>query len=487
MLDRNDARLRKVERLARGEQPRVVDLFSGCGGISLGFHRAGFDIVANVEYDRHAAANHARNFHPGDERYGQARDITAVEPEELMAELYPSANPAGLVDVIVGGPPCQAYTRIGRAKLRDVREHPEAFRLDPRGNLYLRYLHYVERLQPLALVMENVPDALNYGGTNIAQETAEALDAMGYECGYTLLNAVHYGVPQMRERMILVAIARELGVEPQMPAPTHWMDLPNGYDQMRQGATRELGQLSFFSRSHFMAAPRPGRDLPRFVSAREALCDLPFMTGPAEKEDRPDGVVSYPETGEITPYARLMRTWPGFSTYAEVKGHVTRRLVRDYPIFRRMQWGDQYPEAYKVAERIFAEQIAAAPGAVPGSDEYERLREQVVPPYDPSKFPNKWRKMEPDMPARTLMAHLGKDCYSHIHYDHDQARTISVREAARLQSFPDGFQFPPVLNAAYRMIGNAVPPLLALHVAQTLRETLHAAIAGRQVAAGSLR
>ncbi len=82
----------------------------------------------------------------------------------------------------------------------------------------------------------------------------------------------------------------------------------------------------------------------------------------------------------------------------------------------------------------------------------------MVPPYDPTKFPNKWRKLERDFPSRTLLAHLSHDTYSHIHYDSEQARTISVREAARLQSFPDGFEFCGAMNAAFGQIGNAVPP-----------------------------
>lgn len=112
-------------------------------------------------------------------------------------------------------------------------------------------------------------------------------------------------------------------------------------------------------------------------------------------------------------------------------------------------------------------QLRTETGAAPrrGSAAWETLRASIVPPYDTGKFPNKWRKMEPDLPARTLMAHLGKDSYSHIHYDSAQSRTISVREAARLQSFPDGFVFRGAMNAAFRQIGNAVPPLLARAVA----------------------
>ena len=106
--------------------------------------------------------------------------------------------------------------------------------------------------------------------------------------------------------------------------------------------------------------------------------------------------------------------------------------------------------------------------------EYEALRKSIVPPYDVGKFPNKWRKMWRDKPARTLMAHLGKDGYSHIHFDSDQARTISVREAARLQSFPDGFEFCGAMNPAFRQIGNAVPPVLARAIATEMRRTLFA-------------
>jgi DNA (cytosine-5)-methyltransferase 1 len=120
-----------------------------------------------------------------------------------------------------------------------------------------------------------------------------------------------------------------------------------------------------------------------------------------------------------------------------------------------------------------------------GSDAWLALKASIVPPYDHTKFPNKWRKMEPDRPARTLMAHLGKDGYSHIHYDNAQARTISVREAARLQSFPDGFVFCGTMNPAFRQIGNAVPPLLAKAVASELLAQIRTALAApaRKIAA----
>jgi len=111
---------------------------------------------------------------------------------------------------------------------------------------------------------------------------------------------------------------------------------------------------------------------------------------------------------------------------------------------------------------------AALADLEPGGVEHARIEKATLPPYDPGKFPNKWRKMEPDRPARTLMAHLGKDSYTHIHYDDSEKRTISIREAARLQSFPDGFVFRGAMNPAFRQIGNAVPPLLARALGEEL-------------------
>ena len=121
------------------------------------------------------------------------------------------------------------------------------------------------------------------------------------------------------------------------------------------------------------------------------------------------------------------------------------------------------------------------------ASESEELRKAIVPPYPLDSFPNRWWKLKKDYPSRTLMAHIGKDTYSHIHYDSDQARVISVREAARLQSFPDGFRFCGAMNSAYKQIGNAVPPLLAQRLAEVMLTAIHAALpkaprGGRRVA-----
>jgi DNA (cytosine-5)-methyltransferase 1 len=472
----------KIARLKAGGNPRVLDLFAGCGGISLGFSSAGFTIAGAVEFDPDAAASHGRNFHGSDAAHSQARDITKTSPDQLAKDLRVGPI-ASAFDVLVGGPPCQAFARVGRPKLREVDNHAEAFKHDPRAQLYIDYLHYVEAFAPLAVVVEKVPDVLNHGGQNIAEEIAEVLESKGYICRYTLLNAAFYGAPQMRERMILIAYRREITDVVSFPEPTHFIDLPPGYEGTRSVALKFLKRESADDTHHYIHAPKAARSLTQAVTAEEALGDLPAIDARkllksgalrrgARRFDEPMAYGKEPHTS----YAKLMRTWPGFEARPALTDHVIRYLPRDYPLFARMNPGDQYPQAHQHAMEMFEQQLAllARQGVQvkPGSQQYEEIKASIVPPYDVGKFPNKWRKMWRDQPARTLMAHLGKDSYSHIHYDSEQARTISVREAARLHSFPDGFTFCGTMNPAFRQIGNAVPPLLAKAVALHMMKTL---------------
>ena len=477
----------KLRRLSAGGVPRVLDIFSGCGGLSLGFHAAGAKIEAAVEMDADAARSHGLNFHKGAPRHSVARDITATTPKALCDDLE-LGDPAAAFDIIVGGPPCQAFARVGRSKLREVADHPEAFRHDPRARLYIDYLNYVEACQPLAVVLENVPDMLNHGGHNLAEEICEVLASRGYVCGYTLLNSAFYGVPQMRERMFIVALHEQVGEDVSFPAPTHRIELPPGYESSRLVALKHLEAFAAKAgRAHFHPAPKPKAGLPAAVTARQALADLPpidaralLASGELRRGARRfDAPIPYTPPKRPNAYVRMMRNWPGFPAPGSISDHVIRYLPRDYELFARLKPGDQYPEAIRTAEKMFADALKREAGAGKpprkGSARWLALRASIVPPYDPTKFPNKWRKMEPDLPARTLMAHLGKDSYSHIHYDSQQARTISVREAARLQSFPDGFRFCGTMNPAFRQIGNAVPPLLAKALAACVLSALQPA------------
>lgn len=463
-------------RIAGGAPPRVLDLFSGAGGISLGFQHAGFRIEGALEIESLPALTHAQNFHCGAPDlmalHGKPRDVTRVEPDELVEELHlGSAEDA--IDVLVGGPPCQAYARVGRAKLREVAEHPEAFRIDPRGNLYLRYLTYVRRLKPLALLMENVPDILHFAHHNVVEEMVETLDGLGYDARYSLINSAFHGVPQMRDRVFLVAFRKELRVAVRFPKATHHMELPPGYGGTRAVALRYVDLLGG---AGYVMPDLGDPSLPFPVTAPEAIGDLPFIRGDSVKRGtrRFTELVRYRPTKDLTAYQALMRHWPDFESPGGVKDHVIRYLPRDGMVFKEMRQGAEYPEAHDTALRIVRRE-AARLGYRQGTQKYQRLYDSIVPPYDVSKFPNRWWKLREDFPVRTLMAHIGKDTYSHIHYDEKQARTISVREAARLQSFPDGFIFQGAMNAAFRQIGNAVPALMASAMAKAVRESLQEA------------
>ena len=223
------------------------------------------------------------------------------------------------------------------------------------------------------------------------------------------------------------------------------------------------------------------------MTAQDAIGDLPEIDARAlvskgvlkRGARRFDNPVPYDEKRSVSDYAHSMKNWTGFEARGGIYDHVIRYLPRDYSLFARMREGDQYPEAHRLAQKMLAEKLSelAKTGVSlePGSPEHEEVSRSIVPPYDAGKFPNKWRKIARDQPVRTIMAHLSKDGYSHIHYDSAQARTISVREAARLQSFPDGFVFAGAMNTAFRQIGNAVPPLMAYTIATEVMTAIRTA------------
>lgn len=409
------------------------------------------------------------------QRLARSRDLFTLSPGRAARDMrLPSVTDS--VDVILAGLPCQAFARIGRSKLGSIAEDPDAYRKDPRAGLYRRFLTYVRAFKPLAIVLENVPDILNHGGHNVPEEISRTLTAWGYRCRYSLLNAANYGVPQLRERLFLIALHDSLDSDPAFPAPTHQATIPTGYGNARQCALKHVD----IAQSHYAAPPTATSGLPPAVTVREALADLPPINRGewSEKEPRPSRNIS--DVSEYVQKAagfpRIMRNWKGFAAGDLVGAHVARHTPRDYRLFRQMLPGEQYPEMHRRASAQFNAEIrrcrAAGEDIAEGGRAWNLVKKKMVPPYDPGKFPNKWRKLEPDRSSCTVTAHVGKDTYSHIHYDSAQARTISVREAARLQSFPDAYMFSGAMNAAFRQIGNAVPPLMARALACTLAASL---------------
>lgn len=483
--EQHAARALKIERLRDGGIPRALEMCSGCGGLSLGLATAGFELAAHIEIDPEAAASYALNFGPdkaADDPWSRPRDMVSDSAATLVSELGLGSDPAAAFDVLAAGLPCQAFARIGRSKLREVAGgNDDAFQKDPRAALYRRFLQYVTDVQPLVIIIENVPDILNFGGHNVPEEICETLEKAGYRTGYTILNAAYYGVPQVRERLFIIAIADALKINPEFPEPTHFLDLPKGYEGSRRVALKHVDPDS----KRFRPIHIPSRQLGKAVGVREALGDLPKIkehkSNPkVMRRRRLAEVLPYRmPRGGISAYARLMRKWRGFATKGGTDGHLVRLTPRDFPIFQKMDHGADYPQALRIAEEMFRAALKkkAMTRVSRTSKAYLELKQAIVPRYDADKFPNKWWKLDPLKPSRTLTAHMGKDTYSHIHYDSYQCRTVSVREAARLQSFPDGFRFAGAMNAAFRQIGNAVPPLLGLAVAEAVRAQVDQAIA----------
>jgi DNA (cytosine-5)-methyltransferase 1 len=274
----------------------------------------------------------------------------------------------------------------------------------------------------------------------------------------------------MRDRVFLVAYRRELRATIRFPRAKNHMVLPPGYAGTRAVALRYVDLLD----GRGYVQPDLGDEsLPGPVTAEEAIGDMLPIKGTSVKRGarRFTELVGYRESTQMTAYQTAMRQWPGFESEGGVRDHLIRYLPRDHLLFAEMRQGAEYPEAHATAVRI-VQRKARKEGISEETKAYQKLYASIVPPYDVSKFPNRWWKLRPNWPVRTLMAHIGKDTYSHIHWDAKQARTISVREAARLQSFPDGFAFQGAMNAAFRQIGNAVPPLMAACIAKIIRDTL---------------
>jgi DNA (cytosine-5)-methyltransferase 1 len=472
--------------------------------MSLGFRAAGCRILAGIDEDDVANATFLENFN------SLQRDYPPYVPPPGAGNLlkFDLGRIPGeeKIDILIGGPPCQGFSHIGRAKLASLQgagHREQGFEEDPRNELYKTFLSALRLWKPRAFVMENVPGMRSVRGESVADHAGGDLAESGYRVGYAVLNSVWYGVPQFRERLFFVGIRSDLGVSPVMPPATHQAaTVPIGYSSngIVSGHSQHMGYLPLTM--HYELAVNQERVNAPATTVHDALGDLPEITDHLLDQQLPRGdfrrILSYP-CPPHAPYSHLMRSWPGFGALDGVIDHAIRRTKRDYVTFGRMEPGDRYPQAIAIAAARIREKVAEEIGKAKTHaavlaleqlrSEFDSARscgapfkvwspalaafaKEIFPPYPEDKFVDKWRKLIPGQPSWTVTAHLGKDSYSHIHYDDTQKRAISVREAARLQSFPDGFLFSGNMGDCYRQIGNAVPPVLSWVIADTLLRRL---------------
>lgn len=455
---------------------KCLDLFSGAGGLTLGLAAAGFESVGAIEIDDVAGKTYVQNF--GERSvalFGPAAgDIRRTDPSVLRQSL--AAAGVTELDLLAAAPPCQGFSRVGRGKLDSLASRVGAFLEDERNGLFRHAVLMVQELRPRVFVFENVPGMLHLRGRNMVETVCEAVADLGYDVRATLLNSAWYGVPQTRERIFVLGVRDDLGVEPRFPKRRHEVNLSRGYlsnAELDPGNWRNPGFFITWDR-----LPKT-RTLEPATTVRMALGDLPVFTAHLRATSNGHTYRARRELFGPVPYrssadnwfAKLMRAWNETIRTDAVTDHFCRWTPRDFETFRRMKPGDRYPQAVEEAEARYREAITSwkeVGGRRPRKADF-------IPPYSLEGFPDKWRKLVPDYPAWTVTAHLGKDTYSHIHYDSHQARAITIREAARLQSFPDAFTFGGNMGDAFRQIGNAVPPLLARAVGVTVIEILREA------------
>jgi DNA (cytosine-5)-methyltransferase 1 len=369
--------------------PLAADFFSGAGGLSLGLEKAGFKVVLGADHEPFANRTHAHHFG------GLSVNWDLSDPA-IVAKIGDLLNEAQ-IDLVAGGPPCQPFSRAGRSMLRHRVQRGLRDPHDERRDLWRSFLEIVDRARPKAVLMENVPDMALDREMFILRSMVEELEQLGYSVEERVVDTWRYGVPQFRQRLILVALHNN--TEFRWPAET--------------------------------SEP---------VSVWNAIGDLPEVEGGWRPEGGEHGWAEY--AAPITQFQREMRCEVAHDDAHKVFDHITRPVRDDdREAFESMTHASKYTDLKK---------------------EHQRYRGDI--------FDDKYNRLNENDLSRTITAHIAKDGYWYIHPR--QSRTLTVREAARLQTFPDDFRFDGPPSAAFRQIGNAVPPRLGFVVGRAIRESL---------------
>lgn len=399
----------------------LVDLFAGCGGLLDGFLQTyKYNEIASVEWLK-PQVNTLINRLESKWNINDAKDRVLYFDMQREEELFNGwendsvyGNGKGLdyfvkevekIDLIIGGPPCQAYSLAGR--VRDG----ENMKKDYRNYLFEHYLNVVNRYRPKIFIFENVPGILSAmpNGTLITNLIKEGFNNIGYDIiddikGYAQFDVSEYGVPQKRKRIILIGLNKEYFNNSQEVIKDFYEKIMIKYKKEKK------------------------------VTVKEAIGDLPKCE---------------PIFDEKSNKKRLAYKVPE----CKITWHKPRyHNLRDMKIFK-----------------LLTEDLQSGKCEYTNSKKLSELYEKKVGSKSPI---HRYHVLRPDLPSTTIIAHLYKDGLRYIHYDPKQCRSITVREAARLQSFDDDFDFKGTQGNAYQMIGNAVPPKFAKCLGNAVSEIL---------------
>lgn len=386
-----DSFLAYAARLRDEGHRLAADLFSGAGGLSLGLEDAGYRVIIGVDRERESTETHRHHFG------GLTLNWDLGDPERVarVAELVQKAD----IELLAGGPPCQPFSRAGRSKIRHriLEGHPDPS--SDRRDLWRSFLEVVTTARPKAVLMENVPDMALDKDMFILRSMVHELESAGYSVEERVVDTSRYGVPQFRQRLILIALRD--GIEFQWPA-----------------------------------------EVPDRTTVGNAIGDLPEVEGGYRPEGGAEGWTPY--AGPRGKFQRRMRRGMDGEMAERVYDHITRPVRDDDKIaFEKMDAKTLYSDL---------------------PDELKRYRDDI--------FDDKYKRLDENALSRTITAHIAKDGYWYIHPE--QPRTLTVREAARIQTFPDRYRFAGPPSAAFRQIGNAVPPFLGENLGKEIQIRLDA-------------
>lgn len=381
-----------------GKKIPFIDLFSGAGGLSVGFEQAGFRSVFANDYDSMACETYAYNHKHA---HVLTEDVANLDSKRIYDETGLDSIP-----LIIGGPNCQGVSLRGK---RD----PD----DPKNRMFFHYKRIIEELKPDWFVMENVPGLMHKHNLGLVTSIFESLEDLGYRCGGEVLLAADYGVPQLRYRFIL--IGNRLGEPVVFPNPTH--HCPMQLDEKK---------FDLFDDDFSVE-----NKMPFWLGVRDGIGDLPAIPNGGGAEEMAYSL----DRDELTDYQRMCRN--GDEVLYNHICHATSERNIEY--IKHIPQGKNWK-------------------SIPEEVRPERFKRVALKDHTTTYGRLSW-----EMPARTITTYfnnISSGAFTHP----EQNRGISVREGARLQSFPDAFRFRGTLARQYRQVGNAVPPLLARHIATVL-------------------
>jgi len=507
----------------------IIDLFAGPGGLGEGFMslvdkegRSIFDIKLSIEKDINAhktltLRSFYRQFTKNskkvpkeyynaleesdlskresliEEMLNRFEEGTIARKEAQLIELGSKKWPSQTVDkiiknqlgntknwVLIGGPPCQAYSNVGRSRVGGINKD------DHRVYLYEEYLRIIKKHKPAIFVMENVKGLLsakvegekvfdwikrdlkvgnNYHIHSLVKPVTKDSDF--------LIKSEKYGIPQMRHRVILLGIRRDfshrgeyLKEKPEVSLKSVIGNLP----KVRSGLNRS------FSHYHSTEAYKNGKPKRLYKSVDDTDSNwLREMSKNIEQikvwgELELNGLSDGPKEIELGVGGEFIKV-----TNLIAKQHI----LRDWYIDKRLKGIVNHESRSHLTQDLmrylFASLYVEKHNTFPRLNDYAAHSKDLLPDHanvESGKFADRFRVQVPDKPATTVTSHISKDGHYFIHYDSSQCRSLTVREAARIQTFPDNYLFRGSRTAQYHQVGNAVPPYLAYQIAEIIYRVL---------------